>query len=1668
MLQLPYYRSEANGVVDIVTNTSGTIQQVKPLQGLINVAVSSDYEYCLQMFYETNVTSKSGGLYGTNGPAFVTWTIVNPDGNTSCNRLQVTESRSGLPDRPFLFVYTNDNGTAKWVLTNSINTVTAWHVQDQNDPTLTNYFWETRVGSTLLQKRELTYGYINGRIVLTQQVNGDGNLTKTTTYGYDSNGMLQRIDYPDGNWEYYQRDLQNRVTTKYSARGNFAPPAFGAAPNPESDGSCSVTAYYYDAYVPGDDENLNPAIARMELYSIPVNSEGSWSLQEVSRVYRSIPTDGEVDEWHCPNPQAAWDDSANLYSRTVNFADTDNDVLNGKPRMTIRPNGTVSMYNYQTNSAGVLTNIEVLSGQPDVVVSPLTTPSSIVNGTQVNTAVDAIGRVTSITTKAIINGNALVILSKNVYNYSGDSGRDFKIVDLSGRVTQYYYGCCGLDSTIDADDVTTVFGYDAMRRQTSRTVHRGGIFGITSVNTLDGLGRILDERRIGTDNSMIITRQFQYDLLGQTILTTNALYGVSKATNVVINGQLFVTNTYPDAGTRIDEYYRDGKLKSITGTGAHPAQYIYDVEQDSDNGIWRQFKKEIRTDPSGSGTEWTKSYYDGVGNVIKLIYSSANQPYSCSLSLYNNLGQLWKQVDPDGVSTLYQYDALGELTYTAIDMDQNSVIDFDGTDRITCTTNDIVTDHGKSVRRTQTYRWTDGEIDNTGTLVSCVERSTDGLDTWQIVVDDSNTWLTNHIVVSPGATRIEMAVAPDGCYRIDSYSYGQIISSSKFDSSGEKTGETTYMYDAYGRQQTVTDARNGSTSYGYNNADQVTTTTTPPPGNSQPALTTTTLYDKMLRPYCIILPDSTTVSTTYLLTGEIGLQSGSRTYPVAYGYDYAGRVLAMTNWSSFSSESPSGQRVTTLNYDPYRGWLTSKRYADGSGPTYAYTAAGRLSSRTWARLVGGQPLVTSYVYDAAGTTTNIVYSDGTPSVTNSYNRLGQLSSVVCNGMTNTLTYNLAGQLLQESFSGGPLAGLSVTNGYDQFLRRTNLAALQSNNPLLQQSFGYDAASRLQTVSDGHGDSATYSYLANSPLVWQIAFQQSTTMRMTTTKQYDYLNRLTSISSQPSGTGVPPVSFNYAYNLANQRTQDKLADGSYWVYQYDALGQVISGTKYFYDGTLVPGQQFYYSFDTIGNRTQTQAGGDQNGGSLRLANYSVNNLNQITNRDYPGTNDVIGVALATNSVTVNGQSAFHKWEYFRGTVGTNNTASAAWLTAAVGSGGSTNKGSLFIPQSPEHFSYDADGNLLSDGRWNYTWDAENRLVGMCVNTNVGPQYQLGFAYDAKGRRIQKNVTNGVSVSTINFLYDGWNLIATLSANSQLLSSYTWGSDLSGSMQGAGGVGGLLEVSYYGTSTTNCFPAFDGNGNVAALVNAADGTMSANYEYGPFGEVIRATGPMVKANPFRFSTKYQDDETDLFYFGYRYYKPSTGTWVTRDPLEETGGKNLYAFVRNDPVDKADAKGQSEIKMYYQDGVTKTIWSPTLANLRTALQDAINTGNHIDRIFIKGHGTPTEMWINGGGVCALIWGGEYLFVRSNNNTIQGSDNTDFTQLFQGALTPIALVALNGCETGRGNNSIAQGMSSILVNRVVVGGAGFRQWGCPCSARCVVGKKNYFINGVLQNSQW
>ena len=155
----------------------------------------------------------------------------------------------------------------------------------------------------------------------------------------------------------------------------------------------------------------------------------------------------------------------------------------------------------------------------------------------------------------------------------------------------------------------------------------------------------------------------------------------------------------------------------------------------------------------------------------------------------------------------------------------------------------------------------------------------------------------------------------------------------------------------------------------------------------------------------------------------------------------------------------------------------------------------------------------------------------------------------------------------------------------------------------------------------------------------------------------------------------------------------------------------------------------------------------------------------------------------------------------------------------------------------------------------------------------------------------------------------NKVWTLATGRLLFLLFIWGTT-----DGAGGVGGLLWMTVHtgsGSAAGTHFVAYDGNGNVVALSAASDGSVTASYEYGPFGEAIRATGPAASLNPFRFSTKRTCNATDLVLYEYRAYSLSLGTWANRDPIEEGGGENLYGFWYNNPMYYVDALGLADLK-------------------------------------------------------------------------------------------------------------------------------------------------------------
>lgn len=495
--------------------------------------------------------------------------------------------------------------------------------------------------------------------------------------------------------------------------------------------------------------------------------------------------------------------------------------------------------------------------------------------------------------------------------------------------------------------------------------------------------------------------------------------------------------------------------------------------------------------------------------------------------------------------------------------------------------------------------------------------------------------------------------------------------------------------------------------------------------------------------------------------------------------------------------------------------------------------------------------------------------------------------------------------------------------YDSLLRRQFLQASRGGNVLTNQTYTYDPGSRLETITSG-SQTATYAYYPNSGLLNTTAFTGGTNIA----RSYDALGRLQTITTTPAADAAQ--SYTYTYNNLHQRTRVTREDGSYWSYAYNDRGELVSGRKYWADATPVWGDQTEYSFDNIGNRNYARNGGNQLG-SLRQSNYTTNSLNQYSQRTVAGAVDVTGTANASATVSVNNQATARKGDYFYRELAIDNSASPAYAQVNVvgarnsfGAGGedavTENGGRAFVPQVVESFSHDADGNLTTDGRWTYTWDAENRLTSMqaIASVPIEAKQRLEFSYDYMGRRIQKKVyvwnqgTSSYQLSaTAKFIYDGWNLVAELDGNNAPIRSYVWGQDVSGSLQRAGGISGLLLVSESGQTYQ---VGYDGNGNVTTLVKASTGTLSASYEYDPFGNTIRATGEYAAKNPVRFSTKYTDAETNLVYYGFRYYQPQTGQWLSRDPIEEAGGVNLYGFVGNDPVSNIDPFGLYEIDVHY----------------------------------------------------------------------------------------------------------------------------------------------------------
>ena len=701
---------------------------------------------------------------------------------------------------------------------------------------------------------------------------------------------------------------------------------------------------------------------------------------------------------------------------------------------------------------------------------------------------------------------------------------------------------------------------------------------------------------------------------------------------------------------------------------------------------------------------------------------------------------------------------------------------------------------------------------------------------------------------------------------------------------------------------------------------------------------------------------------------------GSAPYPSRYRYDAHGRLTGLWTYQSGTWNPAPGTpllppvgfnqtgSLTQWTWHNATGLLTAKTYADAKQTLYSYWRDGSVAVRTWARLVGGLPLTTTYRWTDQAQLQQIDYSDTTPDVTFTWNAHNGSAAT----MTDTLgthTYSVRTDGLLESETIATADGQAIIDpGWDAYRRRQTLVASYAGAATGQETRHYSTQGRLTyLVSDGRTTQYVYHPGLNrvkDRVSYSGVLGGGLTQVQVTSETLDTRNRIWVMTNRRSDAMGAPVfsSHTYTFDAANRRELAQREDGTQWDYDYNDRSEVTGAQRELSNGTLLAGTKSTYNYDAIGNRTgstlNTSGGGPATASGTpadvtRSVAYTANALNQYTNLTLNERSfDVAGryvydPAVSGSTPAINGIAPYEQTiSTGSGTAGTQLRHFRASLTAST-SGNTTGNyenvnvmtaagtvleysGLKWVPRTTTVPTYDSDGNLTNDGRWTYTWDAENRLKSMSHGGSVTPYVPallVEFRYDGLSRRVEKKVStfNGsiwIEQLRERTLYDGWNPIGTWRLQPpdaahitpwwKLHQHYVWGPDVSGTEQGAGGVGGLAMI--IGGSGGNWFPCYDGNGNITALVDAQpSGTVAAQYDYDAFGNPVRMSGPAARLNPFRFSTKFTDDETELVYYGYRYYDPGVGRWLNRDPIRELGGLNLYTIVANALTSGIDVLGR-----------------------------------------------------------------------------------------------------------------------------------------------------------------
>lgn len=794
---------------------------------------------------------------------------------------------------------------------------------------------------------------------------------------------------------------------------------------------------------------------------------------------------------------------------------------------------------------------------------------------------------------------------------------------------------------------------------------------------------------------------------------------------------------------------------------------------------------------------------------------------------------------------------------------------------------------------------------------------------------------------------ITRITSPNGRWIDFTYDAGNRITEAK-DSIGRVVA---YTYDAGGRLWRVTDPMGGITEYTYDASHRMLTIK-----DARGIVFLTNVYDANGRVIKQTQADLTTYQFAYTIDASGRITRTDVTDPrgAVRRVTFNAGGYTLTDTRAFGKPE---QQTTTFERKAAANLILSLTDPLGRKTTYLYDAMGNVTTLT--RLSGTtEAVTTTMTYEPSFNQIAGITDPLNHATTFTYDTKGNVIAVTDPlGNRTNLIFNISGQptsitdplgnTTQFTYDFGDFTGVTDPLGNSATRFVDNAGRLLSiTHPLGHFTrYDYDVLNRVSRVTDPSGGISSFSYDANGNLlsvtdarnsVTRYAYDsmdrlESRTDPLLLTERYLYDNNGNLATFTDRKTQVT----GFAYDALNRRTGVTYVDSSTVAYTYDAGNRVtqivdsISGTiTRTYDNLdrltseTTPEGSISYTYDAANRRTSMTVAGQP---TVNYMYDAANRLTQITQGTSTVTLTYDAAGRRTGLTFPHGVVAEYTYDaasrltgltykkdlavlgnltYTYDAAGNRSKVGGTWARTGLPSplpSATYNAANQMITFGSRSLSYDANGNLTSDGTTTYTWDARNRLGSLSATGMIA-----NFQYDSLGRRVSRTI-NGTST---HFLYDGQNPVQELAGTTPTANLLT----------GLGIDQFFVRSDSAGTSSL----LTDVLGSTFALTDSA-GTVQAEYTYESFG---KATVTGTSANPFQYTGR-ENDGTELYYYRARYYSPSLSRFISEDPLHLGSAQLLrqatpgfssfplllqrhpallhqYAYVGNNPLIYTDPYG------------------------------------------------------------------------------------------------------------------------------------------------------------------